>query len=91
MRVYCTNIKKYFLFVDKLEQAKFIESKFGKLMLLDRNGQVFTCGQGYKQGGKNWWRCREYMRKKGGNQEKCPAKATTDGMNVLSWRYEHNH
>ena len=79
-----------FIFVDKLEEAKFIESKFGKPMLLDRNGQVFTCAQGYKQGVKNWWTCREYMRKKG-KPKKCPAKATTDGMNVVSWRYEHNH
>ena len=45
-----------FLFVEKLEQAKYIESKFGNPMLLDRNGQVFTRIQGYKKGDKKWWR-----------------------------------
>ena len=75
-----------FLFVDKLEQAEF-----GKPMRLDRDGQVFTGGQGYKKGGKNWWRCCESMRRRQSNLEKCPAKATTDGMNVVTWRYEHNH
>ena len=80
-----------FLFVDKLEQAKYIGSKFGKPMCLDRNGQVFTCGQGYKQGGRNWWRCRESVRRRQSNLEKCPAKATTDGMNVVTWCYDHNH
>ena len=81
-----------FLFVDKVEQANYIESKFGNPMLLDRNGQVFTANGGYKKNGdKNWWRCREYMRKRKSNQEKCPAKATTDGMNIVTWRFEHNH
>ena len=79
-----------FLFVDKLEQAKYIKSRFGNPMLLDSKGHVFTTIQGYKNGDKNWWRCREYMRKRKSTQEKCPAKATTDGMNV-TWRYEHNH
>ena len=60
-------------------------------MLLDRNGQVFTANGGYKKGGTNWWRCRESMKRRKSNLEKCPAKATTDGMNVVTWRYDHNH
>ena len=64
-------------------------------MLLDRNGQVFTANGGYKKlkrkGDKNWWRCRESMRRRQSKLEKCPAKATTDVMNVVTWRYEHNH
>ena len=80
-----------FLFVDNPEQAKYIESKFGNPMLLDRNGQVFTANGGYKKGVKNWWRCRESMRRRKSNLKKCPAKATTDGMNIVTWRFEHNH
>ena len=85
------NIHILFLFVDNPEQAKYIVSRFGNPMLLDRNGQVFTTTQGYKKGDKNWWRCRESMRKRQSKLEKCPAKATTDEMNVVTWRYEHNH
>ena len=80
-----------FLFVDNPEQAEYIESKFGNPMLLDRYGQVFTANGGYTKCGTNWWRCRESMRKRQSKLEKCPAKATTDGMNVVTWRYEHNH
>ena len=85
-----------FLFIDNPEQAKYIESKFGNPMLLDRNGHVFTANGGYKKGklkkgDKNWWRCRESMRKRKSTLNKCPAKATTDSMNVVTWRYEHNH
>ena len=29
------------------------------------------------------------MRRKQSNLEKCPAKATTDGMNVVTWCYDH--
>ena len=81
-----------FLFVDSPEQAKYIESKFGNPMLLDRNGQVFiTANGGYKKGDKHWWRCRESRRRRQSKLEKCPAKATTDRIDVVTWRYEHNH
>ena len=78
-----------FLFVDKLEKAKFIESLAGKPMLLDRNGQGFIA-EG-KRGVRTYWRCREYNKQKKRNQEKCPARAITDGIYVKSWRCEHNH
>ena len=58
-------------------------------MLLDKNGQGFTSGKKY--GNTTYWRCREYEKQKKLNQEKCPARATTDGMYVTSWRLEHNH
>ena len=42
-----------FPFVEKLEEAKFIESRHGKPMLLDRNGQGFTSEK--KHGVNTYW------------------------------------
>ena len=78
-----------FLFVDKLEKAKFIESQAGKPMLLDRNGQGFTSEK--KHGLNTYWQCSESRKQSNRNQEKCPARATTEGIYVKSWRCEHNH
>ena len=57
-------------------------------MLLDKNGQGFI---GRKYGNRTYWRCREYDKQKKCNQETCPARATTDGIYVKNWRFEHNH
>ena len=78
-----------FPFVDKLEKAKFIESRAGKPMLLDRNGQGFISHQKY--GARTYWSCRENKKQRKRNQEKCPARAITEGIYVKSWRCEHNH
>ena len=58
-------------------------------MLLDRNGQGFIA-EG-KHGVRTYWRCCEYNKQKKRNQQKCPARAITDGIYVKSWRCEHNH
>ena len=55
-----------FPFVDKLEEAKFIERRNGKPMLLDRNGQGFTSEN--KHSGNTYWRCREYEKQRKRNQ-----------------------
>ena len=78
-----------FSFVDKLEEATFVESRVGKPMLLDRNGQGFTSHK--KHGVSLYWQCREYRKQRKRNQETCPARATTVGNYVKSWRFEHNH
>ena len=78
-----------FPFVEKLEEAKFIESRHGKPMLLDRNGQGFTSEK--KHGVNTYWQCSESRKQSRLNQEKCPARATTEGIYVKSWRCEHNH
>ena len=78
-----------FPFVGKLEKAKFIESRAGKPVLLDKNGQGFTSEK--KHGDRLYWQCREYRKQIRRNQEKCPARATTVGIYVKSWRCEHNH
>ena len=78
-----------FPFVEKLEEARFIESRHGKPMLLDRNGQGFTSEK--KHGVNTYWQCSESRKQSRLNQEKCPARATTEGIYVKSWRCEHNH
>ena len=83
-----------FSFVDKLEEATFVESRVGKPMLLDRNGQGFTVDGKLKTkhgGDRIYWQCRESVKKRKGDQEKCPARAITDGIYIKSWRFEHNH
>ena len=58
-------------------------------MLLDRNGQGFTSEK--KHGVNTYWQCSESRKQSKLNQEKCPARATTEGIYVKSWRCEHNH
>ena len=58
-------------------------------MLLDRNGQGFTSEK--KHGVNTYWQCSESRKQSRLNQEKCPARATTEGIYVKSWRCEHNH
>ena len=79
--------------VDKLEESTFVESRVGKPMLLDRNGQGFTIdGKLKKKGGvRIYWHCRESCKQRKGDQKKCPARASTDGMYINSWTFEHNH
>ena len=58
-------------------------------MLLDRNGQGFTSEK--KHGVRTYWQCCESRKQSKRNQEKCPARATTEGIYIKSWRCEHNH
>ena len=89
-KIIARSIHSYLLpFVEKLEEAKFIESRNGKPMLLDRNGQGFTSEK--KHGVSTYWQCSESRKQSKLNQEKCPARATTEGIYVKSWRCEHNH
>ena len=78
-----------FPFAEKFEEANFIDSRHGKPMLLDRNGQGFTSEK--KHGVNTYWQCSESRKQSRLNQEKCPARATTEGIYVKSWRCEHNH
>ena len=71
-----------FPFVEKLEEAKFIESRHGKLMLLDRNRQGFTSEK--KHGLNTYWQCSESRKQSRLNQEKCPARGTTEVIYVKS-------
>ena len=90
IKIIARSIHSYlFPFVGKHEKAKFIESRAGKPMLLDRNGQGFTSHK--KHGVSLYWQCREYRKQRKRNQETCPARATTVGNYVKSWRFEHNH
>ena len=58
-------------------------------MLLDRNGQGFTSEK--KHGVRTYWQCCESRKQSKRYQEKCPARATTEGIYIISWRCEHNH
>ena len=90
IKIVTKSIHSYlFPFVDKLEKAKFIDTQAGKPTLLDRNGQGFISEN--KHGNSTYWRCREYEKQRKCNQEKCPARAITDGIYIKSWRCEHNH
>ena len=90
IKIIARSIHSYlFPFVDKREKAKFIESQAGKPMLLDRNGQGFISHTKY--GDRTYWSCRENKKQRKRNQEKCPARAITDGIYVKSWRFDHNH
>ena len=90
LKIIARSIHSYlFPFVDKREKAKFIESQAGKPMLLDRNGHGFISHQKY--GVRTYWSCRENKKRRKCNQEKCPARAITDGIYVKSWRFDHNH
>ena len=83
-----------FPFLDKLEEATFVETQGGNSMLLDKHGQGFTMDKKFKtiNGGiRIYWHCREYDQQRKGDQEKCPARAATDGMYVKNWTFEHNH
>ena len=95
IRIIASSFNSYlFPFVDKLEEATFVETLFGNPMLLDRNGQGFTVEKKFKKnhgGVRIYWHCRESIKQRKGDQEKCPARATTDGMYIKSWKFEHNH
>ena len=65
------------------EVARFVESHKGNPMLLDKDGFIFISNQ--KRKNTIAWVCRD------NKAEKCPARATTKGLYVTSWRYEHNH
>ena len=79
------------LFLGNLEVAKFVESKHGKLMLLNVDGHVFNTVRKNVDGTKVYWRCRENRRKIQSGESKCLAKAITKGFQVISWTGEHNH
>ena len=65
------------------EVARFVESHKGNPMLLDKDGYIFIANQ--KRKNTIAWVCRD------SKTERCPARATTSGLHVKSWRYEHNH
>ena len=65
------------------EVARFIESNKGNPLLLDKDGFIFIANK--KKTNSIFWVCRDYR------TEKCPARASTNGLHVTSWRSEHNH
>ena len=77
---------------DESELARFVESKNGNPLLVDKKGHVFQTVRTNVDGTRIYWKCREYQRvqkRKGDNP--CPGKAVTRGIHVLQWTGEHNH
>ena len=67
------------------EMGRFVESKFGNTLLLDKEGFVYLVKHKMKNSSKIHWACREFKK------EKCYAKALTEGIYVTRWKGEHNH
>ena len=68
---------------NELEKARFVESRTGNPMLLDKDGYIFFSNKK----GKNWtyWKCKET------DSRKCPARAYTKDIYVAKWSNQHNH
>ena len=82
------------LFLDSLEQGKFIMSKRGNAMLLDKFGHSFTTVRKNEKG-KIYWICcdcsKEKWKKIQDKNKQYFARAVTDGIYVKEWNGEHNH
>ena len=77
---------------DESELARFVESKNGNPLLVDKKGHVFQTVRTNVDGTRIYWKCREYKRvKKHKGDKPCHAKAVTKGIHVLQWTEEHNH
>ena len=76
------------LIPDNLEVGRFIESKFGNALLMDKNGYVYKATKKSKSGRRINWVCRDYDRDK---NNKCYAKATTDGIHIVEFHVDHSH
>ena len=74
--------------MDDFELARFVETKYAKRALLDKEGHVFNINRRNLTGSKCYWTCREYKRSNG---DKCSARAITEGIRVLVWKGQHNH
>jgi len=70
---------------DDLECGRFSESKFGNAVLQDKRGFFYHVNNRAQKCNKIFWKCREYRK------TRCLAKATTNGVYVLSWGGSHNH
>ena len=70
-------------FTDKVEEAMFMKSKYGNAVLMDKAGYAYRSN--LKKETKIYWRCRN------SEKFKCPARAVTDGFQVMSWTGLHNH
>ena len=78
------------LFPDHLDMGKFIQSKFGNAILMDKAGFVYKTKS--KIGKKIYWICRESDKKQIDKSSRCKARAiTTDGIHIKTWKNEHNH
>ena len=73
-----------------LEIARFVDSKFGNHMLVDKAGHIYQVNTRNPKGTKIYWICRQKQREKDPTK-KCNARATTTGIHVLAWTGEHNH
>lgn len=69
--------------VEELEEAMFMKSKYGNAVLMDKSGYVYRSN--LKKESKIYWRCRS------SEKFKCPARAVTDGFQVVSWTGIHSH
>ena len=76
--------------VDDLEMARFVDSKFGNHMLVDKAGHVYQLNSRNPKGTKIYWVCRQKQREKDPSK-RCNARAVTTGIHVLAWSGEHNH
>ena len=73
----------FFKFVLGLEVAKYVQTKYGNALLLDRNGYVY--GRNARNGSKMYWCCRNK------DKDACLARATTDDNYVTYWKGLHTH
>ena len=75
---------------EDLEIGRFIESKFGNSLLMDKAGYTYRANR--KRNSKIYWMCRENKIR----GLKCPAKAVTQGVYIIGsvgseptfWRVE---
>ena len=61
----------------------FMKSKYGNAVLMDKAGYAYRSN--LKKETKIYWRCRN------SEKFKCPARAVTDGFQVMSWTGLHSH
>ena len=70
---------------EDLEIGRFIESKFGNSLLMDKAGYIYRANR--KRNSKIYWMCRENKIR----GLKCPAKAVTQGVYIIGLSEQHIH
>ena len=76
------------LFLDLLEDGRFVLSSHGNPVLLDKRGYHFKINRKSKVCNKTYWVCTDYYKNK---NDICKARAVTEGAQVVQWNNEHNH
>ena len=67
------------------DEVQFIKSSKGQPMLVDKRGYCYyKANNSSSQQSKVIWRCQK-------KNQKCYARATTDGFYIVKYHKEHNH